>query len=103
MISLEMISSHMKSSSAGVDFGQDDFNMLKSSPAEDDFVDAINPDSLIVKSGWVEPGLPGRVPEVGSWQFERTGYFCLDKDSTSEQLVFNQTVGLRDTWAKIGD
>ena len=71
--------------------------------AEDDFVDAINPDSLIVKSGWVEPGLPGRVPEVGSWQFERTGYFCLDKDSTSEQLVFNQTVGLRDTWAKIGD
>ena len=71
--------------------------------AEDDFVDAINPDSLIVKSGWVEPGLAGRVPEVGSWQFERTGYFCLDKDSTSEQLVFNQTVGLRDTWAKIGD
>ena len=71
--------------------------------AEDDFVDAINPDSLIVKSGWVEPGLPGRVPEVGSWQFERTGYFCLDKDSTSEQRVFNQTVGLRDTWAKIGD
>ena len=71
--------------------------------AEDDFVDAINPDSLIVKSGWVEPGLPGRVPEVGSWQFERTGYFCLDKDSTSEQLVFNQTVGLRDTRAKIGD
>lgn len=71
--------------------------------AEDNFVDAINPESLVVKSGWVEPGLPGRVPEVGSWQFERTGYFCLDKDSTSEQLVFNQTVGLRDTWAKIGD
>ena len=71
--------------------------------AEDDFVDAINPDSLIVKSGYAEPGLSGRVPEVGSWQFERTGYFCLDKDSTSEQLVFNQTVGLRDTWAKIGD
>jgi len=71
--------------------------------AEDNFVDAINPESLVVKSGWVEPGLPGRVPEVGSWQFERTGYFCLDKDSTSEQRVFNQTVGLRDTWAKIGD
>ena len=71
--------------------------------AEDDFVDAINPDSLIVKSGYAEPGLSDRVPEVGSWQFERTGYFCLDKDSTSEQLVFNQTVGLRDTWAKIGD
>ena len=65
--------------------------------AEDNFVDAINPESLVVKSGWVEPGLPGRVPEVGSWQFERTGYFCLDKDSTSEQRVFNQTVGLRDT------
>lgn len=71
--------------------------------AEDNFVDAINPDSLVVKSGWAEPGLAGRVPEIGSWQFERTGYFCLDKDSTSAQLVFNQTVGLRDTWAKIGD
>ena len=71
--------------------------------AEDNFVDAINPDSLVVKSGWAEPGLAGRVPEIGSWQFERTGYFCLDKESTETQLVFNQTVGLRDTWAKIGD
>ncbi|WP_296053039.1 glutamine--tRNA ligase [uncultured Alteromonas sp.] len=71
--------------------------------AEDNFVDAINPDSLVVKSGWAEPGLAGRVPEIGSWQFERTGYFCLDKESTATQLVFNQTVGLRDTWAKIGD
>lgn len=71
--------------------------------AEEDFVDAINPDSLAVKNGWVEAGLSARIPEVGSWQFERTGYFCLDKDSTDTQLVFNQTVGLRDTWAKIGD
>ncbi|GGF56584.1 glutamine--tRNA ligase [Alteromonas lipolytica] len=71
--------------------------------AEENFVDAINSESLIIKKGWVEPGLASRVPEVGSWQFERTGYFCLDKDSSDAQLVFNQTVGLRDTWAKIGD
>ena len=71
--------------------------------AEDNFVDAINPESLVVKSGWVEPGLPGRVPEVGSWQFERTGYFCLDKDSSDTLSVFNRTVGLRDSWAKIAD
>ncbi|NVK56055.1 MAG: glutamine--tRNA ligase [Alteromonadaceae bacterium] len=71
--------------------------------AEDNFVDAINPDSLTVKRGFAEAGLAARVPDVGCWQFERTGYFCIDPDSTDVQLVFNQTVGLRDTWAKMGD
>ncbi len=71
--------------------------------AEENFADAINPDSLQVKHGWAEPGLANRIPDIGAWQFERTGYFCLDKDSTDSQLVFNQTVGLRDTWAKIGE
>ncbi|MDC8830962.1 glutamine--tRNA ligase [Alteromonas gilva] len=71
--------------------------------AEADFVEAINPHSLTIKRGFAEPGLAARIPQVGCWQFERTGYFCLDPDSTDTQLVFNQTVGLRDTWAKIGD
>lgn len=71
--------------------------------AEEDFAAAINPDSLVIKNGWVEAGLTDRVPTIGAWQFERTGYFCLDKHSTTDIAVFNQTVGLRDTWAKIGD
>ena len=71
--------------------------------SQDDFVDAINPDSLQVKKGWVEAGLHNNVPQTGAWQFERTGYFCVDPDTTDTLPVFNQTVGLRDTWAKIGD
>ena len=71
--------------------------------AQESFTDAINPASLEVKKGWAEAGLATSKPEVGAWQFERTGYFCLDKDSTDAQPVFNQTVGLRDTWAKIGE
>ncbi len=71
--------------------------------AEENFTDAINPDSLEVKHGWVEAGLADNVPEVGAWQFERTGYFCVDKDSTDDKPVFNRTVGLRDTWAKMGE
>ncbi|GAB2682957.1 glutamine--tRNA ligase [Aliiglaciecola aliphaticivorans] len=70
--------------------------------AEENFVDCINPDSLVVKNGWVEPSL--LEAEINQTvQFERTGYFCKDKDSTESKLVFNRTVGLRDTWAKIGD
>ncbi|QCZ93562.1 glutamine--tRNA ligase [Salinimonas iocasae] len=69
--------------------------------AQEDFVHAINDESLIVKNGYVECGLSGASVEDGNWQFERTGYFCCDKDSEEGKLVFNQTVGLRDTWAKI--
>ncbi|WP_158769909.1 glutamine--tRNA ligase [Paraglaciecola sp. L1A13] len=74
--------------------------------AEEDFSACINANSLTIKQGWVEPSLTSveLVPdEIHAYQFERTGYFCFDKDSTSEKLVFNRTVGLRDTWAKIGD
>ena len=71
--------------------------------AEENFTDAINPESLEVKTGWVEASLANNIPDVGAWQFERTGYFCVDKDSTDEKPVFNRTVGLRDTWAKIGE
>ncbi len=41
--------------------------------------------------------------ELDHFQFQRLGYFCLDRDSTAEKLVFNKTVGLRDTWAKISE
>lgn len=64
----------------------------------DDFSESINPESLITKHGFVEPSLATAEAEAG-YQFERTGYFCIDnKDSTPEALVFNRTVGLRDTW-----
>lgn len=67
----------------------------------ENFVETINPDSLQVMHGYVEPSLKDAQPEAG-YQFERTGYFCADnKDSRAEALVFNRTVGLRDTWAKI--
>lgn len=69
--------------------------------AADDFKATINPESLVVKKGVVEPSLVTAEAEKGI-QFERTGYFCIDsKDSKPEALVFNRTVGLRDTWAKI--
>jgi glutaminyl-tRNA synthetase len=65
------------------------------------FTDYLNPESLQVLKGCkVEPGLAGA--EVGGrYQFERKGYFNVDKDSTPEHLVFNLTVPLRDSWAKI--
>ncbi|WP_217539702.1 glutamine--tRNA ligase [Vibrio metschnikovii] len=69
--------------------------------AADNFAATINPDSLITMHGFVEPSLKDAQPEFG-YQFERMGYFCADiKDSRSDSLVFNRTVGLRDTWAKI--
>ncbi|CAH0525038.1 glutamine--tRNA ligase [Vibrio hippocampi] len=69
--------------------------------AADNFAETINPESLVTLNGFVEPSLAEAKPEAG-FQFERTGYFCADsKDSKPEALVFNRTVGLRDTWAKI--
>ncbi|MBP2699373.1 glutamine--tRNA ligase [Photobacterium lucens] len=71
--------------------------------AADDFVSVINPESLTVVNGFVEPSLVAAEAEK-AYQFERMGYFCADnKDSSPEHLVFNRTVGLRDTWAKIGE
>ncbi len=65
-----------------------------------DFKDNINPDSLKVVTGKVEPGLKG-AKALDKFQFQRLGYFCVDPDSTAEKLVFNRTVTLRDTWAKM--
>lgn len=65
-----------------------------------DFMDFVNPDSLKLIKGFVEPSVKDAQIE-DRFQFQRLGYFNIDKDSTSEKLVFNRTVGLRDTWAKI--
>ncbi len=64
------------------------------------FLTNLNPDSLKVVNGYIEPF----VKNTGAgdkFQFERLGYFCVDKDSEPDRLVFNRTVSLRDTWAKI--
>jgi glutaminyl-tRNA synthetase len=66
-----------------------------------DFTANINPNSLeVLPSCWVEPSLKG-APIGSRYQFERLGYFCVDPDSANGKLVFNRTVTLRDTWAKI--
>jgi glutaminyl-tRNA synthetase len=69
---------------------------------EIDFKEFINKDSLEVITGYVEPSLVNS-KELEHYQFQRLGYFCVDRESTSEKLVFNKTVGLRDTWAKISN
>jgi len=70
-------------------------------PDGQDWKAGINPDSLQVLAGCkVEPSLAGAEPGYRC-QFERKGYFCVDPDSAPGSLVFNRTVGLRDTWAKI--
>ncbi len=64
-----------------------------------DFIDFINPNSLKTIEAYIEPSL--KDVKIGErFQFQRLGYFNVDHDSTSEHLVFNKTVGLRDTWAK---
>ncbi|PYG51077.1 glutaminyl-tRNA synthetase [Pantoea sp. AG1095] len=71
--------------------------------AAEDFLTTINPNSLEIKQGFVEPGLRA-ADSMAPYQFEREGYFCADSVySQPSRLVFNRTVGLRDTWAKIGD
>jgi len=65
-----------------------------------DFMEFVNPDSLKVITGYLEPSLKDSQVE-DRVQFQRLGYFCVDSDSTADKLVFNRTVGLRDTWAKI--
>ena len=67
---------------------------------EVDFKNYINPNSLEVITGYLEPSLSS-AKNGDRFQFQRMGYYCVDKDSTANKLVFNKTVGLRDTWAKI--
>ncbi|MEN6368885.1 MAG: glutamine--tRNA ligase/YqeY domain fusion protein [Thermotogota bacterium] len=63
------------------------------------WLDNLNPNSLVVCRGKGEPSLRNAKPS-DRFQFERKGYFCADPDSSESRLVFNRTVGLRDTWAK---
>ena len=69
--------------------------------AEEDLFSTLNPESLVIKKGFVEANLANA--KLGeNFQFERLGYYCLDTDAEKEgRLIFNQTVGLRDSWAKI--
>lgn len=66
------------------------------------FLDYINPDSVVVRTGFIEPSLQS-ASAGDRFQFERVGYFCVDPDSKPGKMVFNRTVGLKDTWAKIAD
>ena len=79
------------------------YNQLftKPDPNPADFANEINPNSLeVITDARVEPALAAS-NSSDPVQFERQGYFCPDKDSTPDRLVFNRTVGLRDTWAKV--
>ena len=65
------------------------------------FLDNLNPNSLEILTGAkLEPSLADAKPG-DRYQFERVGYFCLDPDSTEEKKIFNRTLALKDTWAKI--
>ena len=79
--------------------------MLDEAPADDaeeaDWKARLNPNSLkVLTSCRVEPGL-ARAKPGDRFQFERVGYFCVDPGTDGGKLVFNRTVGLRDTWARI--
>jgi len=70
-------------------------------PEGQDFTANLNPNSLeTLTDCYVEPSLANAAP-LNRYQFERLGYFCVDPDSTAGRLVFNRTVTLKDTWAKI--
>ena len=74
-------------------------------PSEDerDFKELLNPDSLKVLTGCKMESYLKDAEAGNKFQFQRTGYFCVDKDSTSNNMVFNRTVSLKDSWAKTKD
>lgn len=67
-----------------------------------DFLQFINPDSINIVTGYAEPSVEN-AKEGDSFQFQRLGYYVVDKDSTDGKIVFNRTVPLRDSWAKLSD
>ena len=81
------------------------FDRLFSVPNPDEteegktFIDNLNPDSLQIKEAFIEPKLLSEKP-LSHYQFERLGYFSIDKDSSTEKLIFNRTITLKDSWAK---
>ena len=68
--------------------------------AAGEYLSDLNPSSLEVTTAKLEPSVAG-APAGNRYQFERLGYFCVDPDSTADKLVFNRTVTLKDTWARI--
>ena len=82
-----------------------DYLFTKENPDDvsegEDFKSNLNPNSLeVLNSCRIEPSL-AQAKSFSRYQFERLGYFCVDPDSTEGKPIFNRTVGLRDTWAKI--
>ena len=76
------------------------FSVESPDSEEGDFKDYLNPDSIkVINNAYIEPYLASATADT-RYQFIRKGYYTLDKDSTAEKLVFNQTVGLKDAWAK---
>lgn len=76
------------------------FSVEAPDAGKDDFKDYLNPDSIrVIKGAYIEPAL-AKANLESRYQFIRKGYYYLDKDSTSDQLIFNQTVSLKDAWAK---
>lgn len=93
---------HWVSAADAIDAEVRVYNQLFKDPEPDasDFAGSLNPNSLeVLKGAKVEPALAEGAEEAV--QFERQGYFCRDRDSKPGALVFNRTVGLRDTWAKV--
>ncbi len=82
----------MRSEASGADDAEEEDEAV-----EKDFVDQLNPDSLVTLHGFVEPALGSSIPGE-RFQFMREGYFCTDLDSTPKQPVFNRTVGLKDSY-----
>ncbi|MCQ2290734.1 MAG: glutamine--tRNA ligase/YqeY domain fusion protein [Muribaculaceae bacterium] len=72
-----------------------------SADTEHDFRELLNPDSLkVIENAKIEPFLAENAKEGDKFQFQRIGYFCVDADSTADKLVFNRTIGLKDSWSK---
>ncbi len=90
---------HLMKADAGMEAVMDDEEVEEQE--EVDLSAQLNPNSLeVLEDCKVEPSLAG-AEAGGRYQFERQGYFCVDPDSTDGRLVFNRTVGLRDTWARL--
>jgi glutaminyl-tRNA synthetase len=76
------------------------FKVADLSAQEGDFKEYLNPDSLQTTTAFAEPAFATDDP-AAKFQFIRKGYFCIDSDSIPSKMVFNRTVGLKDTWAKV--
>lgn len=97
---------HWVSVPQGVEVEVRDYDRLfaveNPSAEEGDFRELLNPDSLKVRTDVkIEPWLAANAKPGDHFQFQRLGYYTVDPDSTPERLVFNKTIGLRDTWAKV--